>query len=139
MSNKFLNFYIFFYGMGALVSVGLYFFHTEGTIKFFSGEVSNTSIFWTKTVGSGDLLVAFICFRALIGNAEAKKLAVQSNFLYGVFHFGMFWYADKYLTPHKKFMSIQYIPSLIWITFTFIWWGILFPPTDERKKIVGKE
>jgi len=137
MNKTILNFYLLFYGIGAFVSVFFYFFLTEGTIKFFSGEVSNTSLFWVKTVGSGDLLISFICLKGYFGNSEMKKLAVQSNFLYGLFHFGSFWFADKYLSPHKKYMSVQYIPSLIWITFTFIWWGILFPPEnkDEKNKI----
>eukprot|EP01080_Neovahlkampfia_damariscottae_P004146 gene4146-7456_t len=133
MNNLFLNLYLFVYGSGSFISVFLYWFLAEGTIKFFSGDINPTSIFWVRTVASGDLLVSFICLKGLLGNSEMKKLAVQSNFLYGLFHFGSFWYADKFIAPHKPFMSVQYLPSILFVAFALIWWVFIFPPKDEVK------
>jgi hypothetical protein len=124
MSKTFLNIYLLMFSLGATFSVFLYLFLTEGTIKFFNGTVTPTAMFWTKTIASGDLLIGFIGFRALIGDFSMKKFAVQCNFVYGVLHFGSFWYASTFIQKHKSFMDIQYLPSVFIVSLALYLWGL---------------
>jgi hypothetical protein len=124
MASTFLNIFLFMYSFAETISVLLYVFMTEETIRFFNGIVTPTALFWTKTSASGDLLLAFIGFRGLMGDFSMKKFAVQCYFVYGVAHFGSFWYSSTFIEKHQSFMETQYLPNILIVSLALYFWGL---------------
>ena len=66
------------------ISVYLYVFLTEGTIKFFKGTPSDTAMFWTRVVGSADALFAYLSLVGLFTNSNKLiKVILKGQFIYG--------------------------------------------------------
>ena len=117
------------------LSALLYAFQPSGTVKFFNGEPSDTASFWCSVASSADIPYAFLALNALIlDSVKIKKLAIASNALYSIFHFGSFWYWHNYGKSHPSIMSPNFTyPVSIFISlFAAYWW--LFHSTKWQIK-----
>src|SRR4051812_19150851 len=107
-----INRYVFYVFMTLsiilpLISVIFYLGLTEGGIKFFNGTVSKTAIFWTRVVASGDVLFAFLAFKAMVGNSnDLVRTVLQGLFLYALFHFGAYFHASILVEAQPTYMTV---------------------------------
>jgi uncharacterized PurR-regulated membrane protein YhhQ (DUF165 family) len=120
-------------GAAAVVSSVLYLVVPGGTIKYFKGVETPTARTWVRTVAAGDIICAYLCYVALYGNAETKKIVVRGFGLYNIFHMGAFLYGHLKDGAHPPSMVGQYISSLIFGSFAAYYWGFYRPPVDEIK------
>merc|ERR1719197_1368286 len=84
-------------GTLAAISSILYVAVPRGTIQNFGGIPTESSIFWTRIAASGDILVAYLCYRGITdkGNKEVRNLVLRALQVYGVVHFGLFMTYQK--------------------------------------------
>mmetsp|Transcript_27214 Transcript_27214/g.55536 ORF Transcript_27214/g.55536 Transcript_27214/m.55536 type:complete len:136 (-) Transcript_27214:130-537(-) len=125
-----------FFLVGAILplpGISLYVFEPGGTVEFFNGQQNSTTNFWCTLAASGDAVVSFLCFSALMtSSSEVNVLVVRALAVYSVFHFGSFYYWHHHGDKHPDFMVGGY-PASIAISFAaLLWWGILYPPPEKQ-------
>ena len=112
--------------VAATPSIIMYLAVPGGTVQHFGGQPSNSSKFWCSTAASGDALVVYLCLVALLDGGKTPglfKTVVRGNVLYGLFHFGAFWYWHLYGSePHPT--PLMYPISLAVCAAAMAAWGI---------------
>nr|CAG4717932.1 unnamed protein product [Naegleria fowleri] len=121
-----------FFWSGALLplpSIALYILTPGGTVKHFNGEVTPTSKFWCSVAASGDAAISALCWHVLLMKnresemgEEVKRLVIRVNWIYGLFHFGAFWFWHMKGEKHKN--PWFYPLSLAISTAALLAWGL---------------
>lgn len=115
-----------YFWTGALLpipSIALYVLTPGGTVQHFNGEATPTAKFWCSVTASGDAVVSYLMFTAIVSkSAEVRRLVIRANWLYALFHFGAFWYWHAIGgAAHKN--GLMYPISISITTAALLAWG----------------
>ncbi len=113
---RILHIYFFLNIVGAFPSSLLYLLLPAGTIEYFGGTVTPTSLFWVTTAASADITAGVIALLSLRSDSlPVKQVGLFALLAYSMSHFSQFLRAHYFVEPH---------PSSV---VAFEWSGILVP------------
>jgi hypothetical protein len=97
-----------------------------GTVEYFGGASSPAATYWCSRTLAADALYAHSCWwvlrshtKGLDGRGLLRQL-VRSCFLYGMLHFGSFWYDHLYVRRHPD-PSLYPVALLMGLAATAAW------------------
>jgi hypothetical protein len=113
--------------LAATPSVMLYALRPSAAVQNFGGTPSKSATFWCSLTAGGDAVISFLFVNALLGRGgdECRKIAIQANAFYCVFHMGGFWWHHTHGDPHPgRAPAATYIGSLAIALAAVLRWGL---------------
>eukprot|EP01089_Gocevia_fonbrunei_P007418 TRINITY_DN1853_c0_g1_i2.p1 TRINITY_DN1853_c0_g1~~TRINITY_DN1853_c0_g1_i2.p1 ORF type:complete len:155 (-),score=19.49 TRINITY_DN1853_c0_g1_i2:41-505(-) len=130
-----LNIFFLFNALGAGLSVPLYLLLPKGTVEFFGGIYSPSTVLWVRGTGAGDALLSYISFYgAFTDNILVKKYLIRALGLYNILHFGSFLISHYYIQPSLSDGLLLFVWSGFLDSFAAaVWFGFVSPVTSISK------